>query len=83
MPLRHETIELKISELMELFNSEIIIRANGGTNEGLGHLYRSIAISQCIPSNLRYTYITNYTDFDCLYNSNNNHYILKEDEDEL
>lgn len=68
---------------MELFNSEIIIRANGGTNEGLGHLYRSIAISQCIPSNLRYTYITNYTDFDCLYNSNNNHYILKEDEDEV
>lgn len=70
-------------EFEEIFNSEIIIRANGGTNEGLGHLYRSIAISQCIPNKLSCTYVTNYTDFHRLCNLNTSHYILKENEDEV
>ena len=50
-------------------NSEIIIRANGSTKSGLGHLYRGLAISECIPKGIDFTFVTNYNKINTISNS--------------
>jgi spore coat polysaccharide biosynthesis predicted glycosyltransferase SpsG len=64
-------------------NSEIIIRANGSTKSGLGHLYRGLAISECIPKGIDFTFVTNYNKINTISNSEINVYILNDTEDDF
>lgn len=64
-------------------NSEIIIRANGSTQGGLGHLYRGLAISECIPSGITFTFVTNYRETHKLSSKKINVYLTQDDENDF
>jgi len=65
------------------YDSEIIIRADGSTKEGLGHLYRGLALSQCIPNNVHFTFVTNYCEIHDINRKKLSAYFIQNNEDDL